>query len=140
MHLCHSLPDGKWQPNETREFEVGEVLGSRHWKAEAYVCGAESVTALQHTATHCNKLQHTATHRLQPTATHNVHTAIRANKEAWKPVLSHVSHDMQQTATHCNTLQLTATNCNKLPHAATRCNTLQHVICGLQFAPIRKLF
>ena len=40
------------------------------------------------------------------------------------------SRGMQQTATHCNTLQHmqhTATHCcNTLQHAATHCNTLQH--------------
>ena len=44
--------------------------------------------SLQHTATHCNTLQHTAI-TLQHTATH--------------------CNTLQHTATHCNTLQLTAT-------------------------------
>jgi len=49
-------------------------------------------------ATHCNTLQHTATH--------------------CESVLQH-------TATHCNTLQHTATHCNTLQHTATHYNTLQ---------------
>ena len=50
---------------------------------------------LQHTATHCNTLQHlqpTATHYLQPSATHR--------------------NPPQPTATHCNLLQYTAIPCN----------------------------
>ena len=35
---------------------------------------------------------------------------------------------MQNTATHCNTLQHTATHCNTLQHTATHCNTLQHAV------------
>jgi len=50
---------------------------------------------LQHTATHCNTLQHRV-------------------YSVW--VCSLVS-------THCNTLQHTATHCNTLQHTATHCNT-----------------
>ena len=82
---------------------------------------------LQHTATHCNTLQHisqmiesrhlwlTLCNTLQPTATHcNTlqHTSTRCNT-------------LQHTAKHCNTLQHTATHCNTY-HTATHCNTLQH--------------
>jgi len=68
---------------------------------------------LQHTATHCNTLQHTRCNTLQ-------HAAICCNT---------VQHTLQLTAfarvtAPCNTLQHTATYCNT--HAATRCNTLQH--------------
>jgi len=49
----------------------------------------------QHTATHCNTLQHTATH-------------------------AYGGHAQP----HCNTLQHTATYCNTLQHTATHCNTL----------------
>jgi len=34
---------------------------------------------------------------------------------------------LNDTATHCNTLQHTATHCNTLQHTATHCNTLQHI-------------
>ena len=42
---------------------------------------------MQHSATHCNTLEHTITH-----------------------------NTLQHTATHCNTLQLTAAHCNTLQH------------------------
>jgi len=90
----------------------------------------------QVTATHCNTVQHSATHcnmwaivceihlcglsgdcnTLQHTATHcntPQHTATHCNT-------------LQHTATHCNALQHTATHCNTLQHTATHCNTLQH--------------
>ena len=78
-------------------------------------------STLQHTAIHCNILQHThAMHcnTLQHTATHcNTlqHTATHCN------TLRHTH------ATHRNALRHTATHCNTLQHAATRCNTLQHI-------------
>jgi len=81
--------------------------------------------ALQNTATHCNKMQHTATQYLTAT----IHISIQRQEH-----LDHVC----TTATHCNTLQLTATHCNTRKflsstaqfcntlHTATHCNTLQH--------------
>ena len=85
--------------------------------------------ALQHIATHCKMrmcskcknhvvLQHDLTHckTLQHTAIHCStlqHTATHCNT-------------LQHTATHCNTLQYTATHCNTLQHTARHCNTLQH--------------
>jgi len=75
---------------------------------------------LQHTATQCNTLQHTATHcnTLQCTATH---------RRGCTP------HTMQHTATHSNALQHTATHCNTLQHikdAAHRlhCNASERLI------------
>jgi len=69
---------------------------------------------LQHTATHCNTLQRTATHWTHLNALE--HTAIHWNT-------------LQRIATHCNSLQQTATHCNTLDtlqHTATHCSTLQH--------------
>ena len=57
---------------------------------------------LQHTTTHFNTLQHTATH---------------CSENVWLC--------SAPPTTHCNTLQHAATRCNTLQHAATRCNTLQ---------------
>jgi len=70
---------------------------------------------LQHTATHCNTLQHITSHY----------------KEPREP--SNMLHDLilQLTATHCNTLQHTATHCNTLQQMSTHCNT--------QFAAVRPL-
>jgi len=76
-------------------------------------------SCLQHTATHCNTLQHTACTATQcthcNTLQHSARTAAHCN----------TLHTAQHTATqctHCNTLQHTA-------HTATHCNivhTLQH--------------
>jgi len=56
--------------------------------------GKEAYT-LQHTATHCNTLQHTR----------RPHIARR---------------HLRKRSTHCNTLQYTATHCNTLQHTATQ--------------------
>jgi len=73
---------------------------------------------LHHTATHCNTLQHAATH-----------IASSMSQSLSRITLHH-------TATHCNTLQQTATHIASsmsgslsritLHHTATHCNTLQH--------------
>jgi len=79
------------------------------------------LSALPHTATHCNTPQHTAPHC---TTLH--HAAPRCTR---LPQLQHSPADcnrLQQNTTHCNTLQHTATHCNTLQHTATYCNTLQH--------------
>ena len=67
------------------------------------ICGQNTSSKPQHTATHCNTLRHTATH----------------------------CNTLQHTATHCNTLQHTATHRNaphrnKLQHTATHRNAPQH--------------
>jgi len=89
-------------------------------------------TAIKHTATHCNTLQHTATHTLRLGGeTTREYTAIYCN------VLQHCNKVLY-TATHCNTLQHTATFCNTRPetgrqriahalfqHLKKHCKTLQ---------------
>jgi len=98
------------------------VSMNRHFKI--------TILVREYISTHCNNLQHTATHckltaitlqthcnTLQHTATHcntPQHTATHRNT-------------LQHTATHCNTLQHTATHCNTLQHIAAHCNTLQHI-------------
>ena len=57
---------------------------------------------VQHTATHCNTLQHQLT----------------------KVCLSRAARAIKLL--HCSTLQHTVTHCNTLQHTATHCNTLQH--------------
>ena len=106
---------------------------------------------LQHTATHCNALQHTAT--LQRWAQILKSQLITSDVHIY---ICPKTHRKQHTATHCNTLQRTATDCNTtamgthsqkvssilviftyiyiprpmksntLQHTATHCNTLQH--------------
>ena len=59
----------------------------------------------QHTAKHCNTLQHTATHQ---------------NRADSCPGLLQFAHNtLQHTATHCNTLQHPAPHCNKRQHTGT---------------------
>ena len=103
---------------------------------------------LQHTARHCNTLQHTATQRstrkvwwcvsaathcdtLQHTATHCntlLHTAAYCNTLQRKDRRAQYggASQLQHTATHCNTLRHSATHYNTLQHTTTHCNTLQH--------------
>jgi len=86
--------------------------------------------------THCNTLQHTATHCntwpiLQDTATHcnTGKSCCRCYAWTWMVsfgVLQAHCNTLQHTATHCNTLQHTATHCNTLQHGHPRCNCLQH--------------
>ena len=101
------------------------------WFAEINLKLTRTYT-LQHTATHCNTLQHAETASwLANTHCHTLqHTAMHFNTQ-------------QRTATHCNALQHTASYCNTqkpqvhsrahaatqwkmLERAATYCNTLQH--------------
>ena len=68
--------------------------------------------SLQHTATHCNSLQHTC----------NTHAHQTCEKPQYpKP--------MEISTTRS---QLAATRCNTLPHPSTHCNTLQHTATHLQ--------
>jgi len=73
-------------------------------------CTNESCHILQHAATHCSILQHTAI------------------LLAWPVVMSRVTYcnTLQHAGVYYNTLQHTATHCNTLQHTATHCNTLQH--------------
>ena len=62
---------------------------------------------LQHTATHCNTLQHTATHLIT--------------------CVSHVWLQYYAMSLSCpHTLHYITLSCNTLQHTATHCNTLQH--------------
>jgi len=86
-----------------------------------------SLNMLQHTATHCNTLQHAActeqiNFRGSLSRSLSQHAATRCNT-------------LQHAATHCNTLQHTATHCRTLQdtaktlpqtQTAAHCNTLQH--------------
>jgi len=56
-------------------------------------------------ATHCNTLQHTATHNEYMTGSFWIQVSL--------------CNTLQHTATHRNTLQHTATHCNTLQHTAT---------------------
>jgi len=99
----------------------------------------EQVNNIQHTASHCNTLQHNA----------NVHNAsARLIKFLFTKSKSTHCNTLQHTATHCNTLQhnvahyYTLHTCmtrrkseeapihneqiNTLQHIATHFNTLQH--------------
>ena len=90
------------------------------------------IEALQHTATHCNTLQHTYTplqHTLQHTTRDRKPFLFYLVVNHFSPTLQHTAthyYTRQHTATHCNTLQHTATHCNTLQRTATPCNTRQH--------------
>jgi len=90
----------------------------------------------EHTATHCNTLQHTtpAHFNIPHTAHGNTlhHAATRCN------TLQYTCTPRQPTATHCNLLQRTATQqhatvanimniCIYHTHNAKKCSTLQHI-------------
>ena len=76
--------------------------------------------ALQHAATCCNTLQHTATYSWHS------RRGVSCRLGAATKTNATVGCTLQHAATRCNTLQHAATRCNTLQHAATRCNTLQH--------------
>jgi len=78
---------------------------------------------LQHTATHCNTLQHQIQGRLQQTAT--LQTPCKQHRCSY-PCIPMAAHAFSETATLFDTLQQTATHCNPLQPTATHCNTLQH--------------
>jgi len=68
--------------------------------------------------------QHTATHRntcntLQQTASH-------CNTLQHTATHCNTRNTLQRTTTHCNALQHTSTHYNTLQHTATHCNALQH--------------
>jgi len=73
---------------------------------------------LQHTATHCNTLQHTTIQKTSASASGTTRAA--------KFVVEHISDTRPHTATHYNILQYTATHCNTLHLTAAHCSTLQH--------------
>ena len=80
---------------------------------------------MQHTATHCNTLQHTAWGR----AWWLGRCWWYCNASIFTPcnTLWHTT-PRQHTAAPCNTLHHTASHCNTLHHTATHCNTLLGVV------------
>jgi len=117
-------------------------------------------TSMQHIATHCNTLQHTATHyggcavharvlrvrmcvlatSLQHIATHCntlLHSATHCNKELWRRACVSSPH-VQHNAVPGNTLQHTATHYNTLQHTATNCNK-QFWWCACVFSTKRNI-
>jgi len=97
IHILNNDSASAYQHCSSHEKEEAQKLSMNQvdWRN-----GSRAHCVLQCVAgewvSHCNSLQHAATHTLQ------------------------------HTATHCNTLQHTATHCNTLQHAATHCNALQH--------------
>jgi len=103
--------------------------------SQCNILHATHCNKLQQTATHCNTL-HTATHcnTLQHTATHCNTLQDGLTREHW----THCNALFHYTAAHCNTLLWhTATHCNTMQDELTqlavwRCNTLQHSATLLQ--------
>ena len=79
---------------------------------------------------HCNTLQHTATHIISHTATHICTSHIACTNVQRNKCKSRMSHIQMQHVTHLykpNRIYKCATShCNTLQHTATHCNTLQH--------------
>ena len=99
-------------------------------------------STLQHTATHCNRLQRNMIHCNTLKKTHTLQHSIAVGAT----LCTRDTHCNKHAAIRCDTLQLTATRCNAavfatrtasgghvfltgrntLQHTATHCNTLQH--------------
>jgi len=77
---------------------------------------------MQHTATHCNTLQHIR--------------VLLCEIEYLRSIAMVTRLTLQHTATalqpHCNILQHAVTHYNTLQHTATHCNTLQHTAAHIQ--------
>ena len=78
-----------------------------------YTQVGQAVDSLQHTATHCNTLQH---------------TAIRTGGTRCRFAATHQQpcHSLHHTASYCTTLHHTAPYCTAPHRTAPHCNTLQH--------------
>jgi len=70
------------------------------------------------TTTHCDTLQHTATHCNAPA--HHLQQRVVCS------AFDSTYNTLQHTATHCNTLQHAAAHCNTLQHTPKHSKTLQH--------------
>jgi len=84
-------------------------------------------------------VQHSATHydTLQRTATHCNTAGEKSGQGALTPLLPvESSTTLQHTATHYNTLQHTAAHCNTQQHAATRSTPLQHAATHSPLSPV----
>jgi len=75
------------------------------WHRFVCMCGYH---ALQHTATPCNTLQHTATYYRKLYFSVSSHTCIW-HRFVWVAIIH--CNTLQHIATHCNTLQRTAESC-----------------------------
>ena len=99
--------------------------GFLHTGSIPSVSQMQKFITLQHTATHCNTLQRTATspraYRLCEFVT-LFYTALHCN--TLQHTATHCS-TLQHTAAHCRTLQNTAAHCRTLQHTAAHCNTMQ---------------
>jgi len=76
----------------------------------------------QHTATHCNTLQHSAAHIATHTATH--YNILQHTEEFYRPSPAHI-----QGAYCCSVLQCVAVCCSVLQCVAVCCSVLHSVVC-----------
>ena len=121
------------------------MLDCPFWKIAEESTLQHTCNTLQHTASRCIALQHTATRYntcaeiLEWTITEKSppqpctlqHTATHRNtlqQHSATPALSILIGQSQEKpqCTHCNTRRHTAVHCNTRQHTATHCNTLQH--------------
>ena len=89
-----------------------------------FLSPATHCNTLQHTATHCNSFSHSLPF-LSPSFSHT--------QCMWGTSTASHCNTLQHTATQCNTRTqcmwgTTATPCNTLQHTATHYNTLQHTV------------
>ena len=109
--VCCSVPQG-----------VGSALSLQHrWMMYTY----PTRIILQHTATHCNTMQNTATQMDDVYILDTSHTATPYNTLRHTATCCNMLQHrwMMYTSSTRNTLQLTLTHCNTLHHTATLCNT-----------------
>jgi len=117
---CNTLPNSATLNAWPLQVSISEMSLPQH---TAKQCNTECLTIvslfqemspLQHTPTHSNTLQHTATL--------NIASLLQRDE----PSATHCS-TLQHTATHCNTERLTiASLFQRDEPVATHCNTLQH--------------
>jgi len=137
LHICINIY--RATADSFGRTDVHHPAHPRCCQCRGICCESAPRTLLQHTATHCNVLQYTATRNLlwvsapRTAATHcNTlqYTAIHCNEEsAVSACASHYCDTLQCTAMHCNALQW-GICCGCLQrHTATHCNVLQRGIC-----------
>ena len=100
------------------------------------ICIVSREPCMRHSATHCNTLQHAATHRnrtdfsmMSLSVRRNIvatHCNTLQHTTAHCNTLQHTAKKIHHTAPHCTTLHYTSTHCTTPQLTATHCNTLQH--------------
>jgi len=85
---------------------------------------------MQHDATQCNALQHTATVCVCSVLWR--HRDKRRESRLKSNVCLTLQHTAMHFKKHCKVLQYNATHCNTLQHTATHCNSVRVTLCVCQ--------